>query len=79
NEAKWARHNSYLNSLPTNQAPSIIEPIFSKILEVLKSYLTPHILAVQQHQITEEQLDRPQVSIAALIKDIDISDIVEIW
>ncbi|CAG8486451.1 1863_t:CDS:2, partial [Scutellospora calospora] len=27
----------------------------------------------------EEQLDRPQVSIAALMKDIDISDIVEIW
>ena len=47
NEAKWSRHNSYLNALPTNQALSIIEPIFPKVLEILKSYLTSHILAVQ--------------------------------
>ncbi|GBC20424.2 protein FAR1-RELATED SEQUENCE 5-like [Rhizophagus irregularis DAOM 181602=DAOM 197198] len=51
NEAQWARHNAYLQSLPTNQAPSIIEPIFPKVVELMKKYLTPHILSVQQQQI----------------------------
>ncbi|UZO09723.1 uncharacterized protein OCT59_029938 [Rhizophagus irregularis] len=48
NEAQWSRHNAYLQSLPTNQTPSIIEPIFPKIVELMKKYLTPHILSVQQ-------------------------------
>jgi hypothetical protein len=48
NEARWSRYNSYLNTLLINQALSIIEPIFPKVLESLKSFLTPHILAVQQ-------------------------------
>ncbi|CAG8578859.1 19649_t:CDS:2, partial [Gigaspora rosea] len=43
---------NYLNSLPTYQALSIVESIFPKVLEVLKLYLTPHILAIQQQQIT---------------------------
>ncbi|CAG8467164.1 11486_t:CDS:2, partial [Gigaspora rosea] len=34
NESKWARHNNYLNSISTNQAPSIIESIFSKVVEL---------------------------------------------
>ncbi|CAB4473727.1 unnamed protein product [Rhizophagus irregularis] len=51
NEAQWSRHNAYLQSLPTNQTPSIIEPIFPKIVELMKKYLTPHILSVQQQQI----------------------------
>ncbi|CAB4493479.1 unnamed protein product [Rhizophagus irregularis] len=49
--AQWARHNAYLQSLPTNQVPSIIEPIFPKVVELMKKYLTPHILSVQQQQI----------------------------
>ncbi|CAG8753034.1 1630_t:CDS:2 [Cetraspora pellucida] len=107
NEAKWARHNSYLNSVPTNQAPSIVESVFQKVVEILKLYITPHILAVQQQQVIgsllykvqlrqkddiqentqldydngflEDELDRPQISIMALIKDIDSSEVVEIW
>ncbi|UZN99289.1 uncharacterized protein OCT59_000567 [Rhizophagus irregularis] len=51
NKAQWARHNAYLQSLPTNQVPSIIEPIFPKVVELMKKYLTPHILSVQQQQI----------------------------
>ncbi|PKK58009.1 hypothetical protein RhiirC2_671039, partial [Rhizophagus irregularis] len=51
NEAQWSRHNAYLQSLPTNQTPSIIEPIFPKIVELMKKYLIPHILSVQQQQI----------------------------
>ncbi len=48
-EAKWAQHNTYLHSLPTNQTLSIIDPIFFNINELMKHYLTSHILSVQ-HQ-----------------------------
>ncbi|CAG8732636.1 20788_t:CDS:2, partial [Gigaspora rosea] len=58
NEAKWACHNSYMNSLPTNQAPSIVASVFSKVLEMLKLYVTPHILAVQEQQIAGSLLYR---------------------
>ncbi|CAG8662050.1 24872_t:CDS:2, partial [Gigaspora rosea] len=110
NEAKWAQHNNYLASLPTNQTPSVVDSIFPNVLEVLKAYLTPHILAVQQQQINgsllyraqlwprnniyelqenfqldfdasflEDQLDRPQIFVIGLIRNIDPDDIVEIW
>ncbi|CAB4443692.1 unnamed protein product [Rhizophagus irregularis] len=61
NEAQWARHNAYLQSLPTNQAPSIIEPIFPKVVELMKKYLTPHILSVQQQQILGSLLYRAKI------------------
>ncbi|CAG8774996.1 19182_t:CDS:2, partial [Gigaspora rosea] len=58
NEAKWAWHNKYLQSLPTNQAPSINEPIFSKVIELMTKYLIPHILSVQRQQIVGSLLYR---------------------
>ncbi|UZO09960.1 uncharacterized protein OCT59_030169 [Rhizophagus irregularis] len=61
NEAQWARHNAYLQSLSTNQAPSIIEPIFPKVVELMKKYLTPHILSVQQQQILGSLLYRAKI------------------
>ncbi|CAG8799565.1 4518_t:CDS:2, partial [Gigaspora rosea] len=54
-----ARHNSYLHSLPTNQP--IAKLVFPKVLELLKSYLTLYILAVQQQQITGLLLYRAQL------------------
>ncbi|CAG8776798.1 3669_t:CDS:2, partial [Cetraspora pellucida] len=35
-EATWARHNMYLQSLPTNQAPSIIESLFPEARNISK-------------------------------------------
>ncbi|CAG8676181.1 8214_t:CDS:2 [Gigaspora rosea] len=67
NEAKWARHNSYMNSLSTNQALSIVASVFPKVLEMLKLYVTPHILAVQEQQIAGSLLYR---ALLRLKKDI---------
>ena len=72
NEAQWARHNAYLQSLPTNQAPSIIEPIFPKVVELMKRYLTPHILSVQQQQILSSLL------YCAKIISKDLIDIIKV-
>ncbi|CAG8737324.1 4796_t:CDS:2, partial [Gigaspora rosea] len=51
NEAKWAHHNNYLQSLSANNAPSIIEPVFSEIFDQMKKYLMPLILSIQRQQI----------------------------
>ncbi|CAG8705150.1 5149_t:CDS:2, partial [Gigaspora rosea] len=77
-------------------------------VKVLKSCLTPHILALQQQQIIgsllyraqlrsrddiqglqvyldydnsflKDQLDRPQISLMALIRNFNLNDIIEIW
>ncbi|CAG8572858.1 11974_t:CDS:2, partial [Gigaspora rosea] len=61
NKARLARHNRYLNSIPTHQVPLIVESIFPKVFEILRSYLTPHILAVQQQQIIESLLYKVQL------------------
>ena len=71
-EAKWARHNTYLHSLPTNQAPSIIDPIFSNINKLMKRYLTPHILSVQHQQILGSLLYRAKI---VLKEAIDIAKV----
>ena len=55
-KAKWAWHNTYLYSLPINQALSIIDPIFSNINKLMKRYLISHILSVQHQQIFESLL-----------------------
>ncbi|CAG8773899.1 15405_t:CDS:2, partial [Gigaspora rosea] len=37
--------------LLVNQTPSIIEPVFPEVIELLKEYLSPYILSVQYQQI----------------------------
>lgn len=78
NEAQWARHNMYLQSLPTNQAPSIIEPIFLKVVELMKKYLTPHILSVQQQQILGSLLYRAKIISKDLIETIKVCTCVRV-
>ncbi|CAG8773859.1 5217_t:CDS:2, partial [Rhizophagus irregularis] len=39
NEAQWSCHNTYLQSLSTNQTPSIIEPIFPKAKLISKEMI----------------------------------------
>jgi hypothetical protein len=75
-EAKWARHNTYLQSLPTNQAPSIIDPIFSNIDELMKRYLTPHILSVQRQQILGSLLYRAKLVSKEVIDIAKVSYII---
>ncbi|CAG8776315.1 12470_t:CDS:2, partial [Gigaspora rosea] len=58
---RWARHNNYLQSLPTNKAPSIVEPVFFEVFDLMKKYLTPHILSVQRQQILGSLLYRSKV------------------
>ncbi|RGB26201.1 hypothetical protein C1646_770752 [Rhizophagus diaphanus] len=67
-------------NLPTNQAPSIIGPIFPKIIfkesiDIIKDN--------DQYNYNEgflkNHLDRPQTSLFSLLKEIKLSDIIEIW
>ncbi|CAG8550152.1 90_t:CDS:2 [Gigaspora rosea] len=79
NEAQWARHHSYMNSLPTSQMPSVVESIFLQSTITTNgrnSGITGLIIVIL---CCLDQLDRPQISIIALIKDIEPSDIIEIW
>ncbi|CAG8795175.1 22931_t:CDS:2, partial [Cetraspora pellucida] len=85
------RHYSYMNSLPTSQMPSVVESLFLQQIAgslLYRAQLRPieDILELQENLqldydngFLENQLDRPQNSIIALIKDIDLSDIIEIW
>ncbi|CAG8590699.1 22094_t:CDS:2, partial [Cetraspora pellucida] len=56
NEAQWAYHNNFLQSLLTNNLPSVLEPVFSKVFEQIKRYLTPYIQSIQQQQILDALL-----------------------
>ncbi|CAG8634777.1 10535_t:CDS:2, partial [Dentiscutata heterogama] len=58
NEGQWARHNAYLQSLLSNQALSVVEPIFHEVFELIKKYLPSHILSVQKQQIEGSLLYR---------------------
>ncbi|CAG8748799.1 24231_t:CDS:2, partial [Cetraspora pellucida] len=87
-EATWAWYNIYLQSLPTNQAPSIIEPLFPEVIKLMTKYLTPHILLVQWQQITgsllywarnisKEIINNIKTSLQFLLEEIESSDIIE--
>ncbi|CAG8554484.1 20927_t:CDS:2, partial [Gigaspora rosea] len=61
NEAQWAHHNNFLQSLPTNNILSVLEPVFSKVFDQMKRYLIPHILSIQLQQILGALLYRSKL------------------
>ncbi|CAB4446786.1 unnamed protein product [Rhizophagus irregularis] len=69
NEARWSRYNAYLQSLPTNQIPSIIEPVFSKNDDQCN----------YNEGFIENQLGRLQTILFSLLEKIQLIDVIEIW
>ncbi|CAG8538614.1 2410_t:CDS:2 [Gigaspora rosea] len=74
-------------SLPANDVPSIIEPIFSELFNQMKKLIHKNSINIIQNNeevncdigFLEDQLDRPQATLNYLINGVQIDDIIEIW